>query len=129
MTTLPITLATASILGLMLIWLAARAIGARVKSETVIGDQGSIELLFAVRTHANFTEYAPMFLILLGLLEFSAANRTVLMILAGLFIVARPLHVLGMAENANLRFRQIGVLLSFTAIIAASVYGLYLSLI
>lgn len=128
MTSLPVTLATASILGLMLIWLGARVVGARVRTETLIGDQGSTELLFAVRAHGNFIEYAPIFLILLGLLEYSGGNRTALMILAGLFIVARPLHVLGMGEGANLKLRQIGVLLSFTAIIAASLYGLYLSL-
>jgi uncharacterized membrane protein YecN with MAPEG domain len=85
-------------------------------------------LLFAVRTHGNFIEYTPIFLILLGLLEYSGGNRTVLMVLAGLFIVARPLHVLGMGEGANLKLRQIGVVLSFTAITAASLYGLYLSL-
>lgn len=127
MTELPITLATASILGLILIWLSARVISSRVRNEALIGDQGNTELLFAIRTHGNFIEYAPIFLILLGLLEYSGGNRTALMVLAGLFIIARPLHVLGMGENANLKLRQIGVVLSFTVIIGASLYGLYLS--
>jgi len=129
MTALPITLATASIVGLMLIWLAARVIASRVKNEALIGDQNNTELLFAIRTHGNFTEYAPVFLILLGLLEFSGGNRTALMVLAALFIVGRPLHVLGMGPEANLKLRQIGMVLTFTVIIAASVYGLYLSFI
>ncbi len=128
MTPLPVTLATASILGLMLIWLAARVIASRVRTETLIGEGASAELLYAIRTHGNFIEYAPIFLILLGLLEYSGGNRTALLVLAGLFIVARPLHVLGMGEGANLKLRQIGVVLSFTAITAASLYGLYLSL-
>ena len=129
MSALPITLATASILGLMLVWLSARVIGSRLKTETIIGDQGSTELLFAVRAHANFTEYAPIFLILLGLLEYSGANGTALMALAALFVVSRPLHVLGMGESANLKPRQIGMMLTFTAISAASGYGLYLAFV
>ena len=127
MTPLPITLATASILGIILIWLSARVIASRLKNEALIGDQGKQDLLFAIRAHGNFTEYAPIFLILLGLLEYSGANGTALMVMAGLFIVARPLHVLGMGENANLKLRQIGMILTFTVIIAASLYGIWLS--
>ena len=129
MNALPITLVTASILGLMLVWLSARVIGSRVKTETLIGDQGSTELLFAVRTHGNFTEYTPIFLILLGLLEYSGANSTALMVLAGLFVVGRPLHVMGMGEEVNLKPRQFGMIFTFTAIIAASLYGLYLAFV
>jgi uncharacterized membrane protein YecN with MAPEG domain len=129
MTVLPITLATASIVGLMLIWLSARVIASRVRNEALIGDENNTELLFAIRTHGNFIEYAPIFLILLGLLEHSGGNPTALMVLAGLFIVARPLHVLGMGPDANLKLRQIGTVLTFTVIIAASLYGLYLSFV
>ncbi len=127
MTALPITLATASVLGLILIWLSARVIGARVKNEVLIGDQGNSEMLFAIRTHGNFTEYTPIFLVLLGLLEYSGGNATALMVLAALFVVGRPLHALGMGEDANLKLRQIGMILTFTVIVACSLYGLYLS--
>jgi uncharacterized membrane protein YecN with MAPEG domain len=115
---LPITLATASTLGIMLIWLSARVIASRVKNQALIGDQGNQDLLFAIRTQGNFSEYTPLFLILLGLLEFSQ-------VLAGLFIVSRLLHMLGMGEGANLRLRQLGMIGTFTAIIVASVLGLY----
>ena len=64
MDTIPITLLTASLLGLIFIWLSARVIGARVKNEALIGDNGDTELIFAIRTHGNFTEYVPIFLIL-----------------------------------------------------------------
>lgn len=122
---LPITLATASTLGIMLIWLSARVIASRVKNQALIGDQGNQDLLFAIRTQGNFSEYTPLFLILLGLLEFSQASPTTLKVLAGLFIVSRLLHMLGMGEGANLRLRQLGMIGTFTAIIVASVLGLY----
>ncbi len=125
MTSLPITLATASTLGIMLIWLSARVIASRVKNQALIGDQGNEELLFAIRTQANFSEYTPLFLILLGLLEFHHANPTALKVFAGLFIVSRLAHVLGMGVGANLRLRQLGMVGTFTVLLAASIHGLY----
>lgn len=127
MTVLPITLITASVLGLMLVWLAGRTIASRVKNEAIIGDEGNTDLLYLIRAHGNFTEYSPIFLILLGLLEHSGANSTLLMALAATFVVARALHMLGMGAQANLKFRQTGMLLSFAAIIVSSLYGLYIS--
>ena len=127
MDTIPITLFTASILGLMFIWLSARVIGARVRNDVLIGDDQN-EVLWASRTHGNFTEYVPVFLIVLALVESAGGNRTVLWIIAILFILARLSHVPGMGPDANLKFRQAGIIGSFTAIGAVSVYGLYLAL-
>ena len=129
MNALPITLATASVLGLMFIWLSARVIGARVRGEVLIGDDANSELLYRVRTHGNFTEYVPIFLIILGLLEVGGANSTALAAIAALFVVARLLHVPGMGADANLKFRQAGIIGSFTAIGAASIYGLFIAVI
>ncbi len=128
MSSLPITLITASILGLMFVWLSARVIAGRVKHEISIGDAGNTEMAYRVRTHGNFTEYVPIFLIILALLEYSGANTTALVILAALFVVARLLHVPGMGADANLKLRQAGIIGSFTSIVAASLYGAYLGL-
>ena len=125
---LPITLATACVLGLMFVWLSARVIGGRVSGEVLIGDAGDNALLFRIRTQGNFTEYAPIFLILLGVIELSGGNTTLLSAMAGLFGLARILHVPGMGENANLKLRQAGIIGSFTAIIVLSCYGLYMVL-
>ncbi len=128
MNALPITLITASLLGLMLIWLSVRVIGQRVKADALIGDNASTDLLFSVRIHANFTEYTPSFLILLGLLEFAAANQIALMVLAALFVMGRILHMAGMGEAANLKFRQIGMATTFLCIAVECLYGLWLGL-
>ena len=124
-----ITLTTASILGLMFIWLSARVIGSRVKNEVLIGEGQDEDLLFRIRTHANFTEYVPIFLIILAGLEWVGGHTVFLSILAAVFVLARLSHVPGMAPNANLRLRQAGIIGSFTCIGAASCYGLYLGLI
>lgn len=129
MTGLPITLATAATLGIMLIWLSARVISSRVKNQALIGDEGNQDLLFAIRTQGNFSEYAPLFLILLGLLEFNQVSPTLLKVLAGLFIASRLSHMLGMGVGANLKLRQAGMVGTFIAIAAASGYGLYVVLL
>ena len=126
MADLTITLLTASVIGLMFIWLSARVIGSRVSNEVSIGDDNITDLHYRIRTHGNFAEYSPIFLIILALNELSGANETVLIVLASLFVVARVLHVLGMGESANLLFRQAGIIGSFTSILGVSLYGLYL---
>ena len=125
---LPITLTTACVLGLMFVWLSARVIGGRVQGDVIIGDAGNVSLTYRIRTHANFSEYVPIFLIILGLTELSGGNTTVLTVLAVLFVAARLLHVPGMGENANLRLRQAGMIGTFIALIVASCYGLYLAI-
>lgn len=128
MESLPITLVTASVLGLVFIWLCTRVIASRVDNEIAIGDNGNTDLIYRIRTQGNFTEYVPIFVIILGLLEFNGANPTALIVLATLFVGARLIHVPGMGEQANLKFRQTGIIGSFTSIGAASLYGLFLGL-
>ena len=125
---LTITLLTTSLLGLFFIWLCVRIIRLRVKHEALIGDVGNTELQFAIRVQGNFTEFVPIFLILLGLLEHAGANSVVLAVMAALFVTARVLHVFGMGETANLALRQAGIAGSFTAIAVGSLYGLLLAL-
>ncbi len=129
MMNLPITLVTASVAGLLLIWLSVRVVQSRVKAEVLIGEGESEELLYRIRTHGNFSEYVPLFLIILGAVELSGGHATLLMVFAGLFIVARILHVLGMGAEANLLFRQLGMVGTFLSIAVVSVYGLYLGLV
>lgn len=124
-----VTLTTASLLGLIFIWLSVRVIGLRVKNDALIGDVGNSELQFAIRTHGNFTEFAPLFLIILGGLELSGGSQTALVAIAVLFVIARLLHIPGMGPGANLKLRQAGIAGSFLSIGAASLYGLFLAVI
>lgn len=124
-----VTLVTASVLGLMFIWLSARVINARVSNEVLIGEGDDQDLLFRIRTQANFTEYVPIFVLILGACEVMGGSKMVLAIVAAVFVLARLSHVPGMAQDANLKFRQAGIIGSFTAIGALSLYGLYIGLL
>ncbi|WP_417459847.1 MAPEG family protein [Kordiimonas sp.] len=120
-----ITLISASLLGLLLIHLSVRVSKNRQRAKVSIGDGGDEMLANAIRAHGNLTEFAPFFLILLGLLEFREANPVLLLVLAAAFVVGRFMHGLtfGRFEGAN-PFRFWGTILSWLSILAASIIGL-----
>ena len=127
-----ITLIAASLLGLWLMILSYNVVKYRFSTKTSIGDSGSPEMLRAVRAHANFTEYGPMCLILLGLLEYNRAHPILLLAVAILVVAGRVMHGLGLGfsevfeKDTNL-FRMLGILMTWTALIVASIAGLLIA--
>lgn len=102
---------------LILIWLSIRVMLRRFKGRISIGDGGSEDLARAIRIHANASEYIPPMMI--GLLALSAlgAPTGVLHILGGGFTFGRVIHPQGMSEKGPLILRQIGMLLTWIAMI------------
>jgi uncharacterized membrane protein YecN with MAPEG domain len=79
------------------IWVVA----GRATSRVWQGDGGEARLNQRIRAHANFAEYVPLTLLLVGLIEAGGAGRgTVHALLAPLF-VARLLHPIGMTAEDN----------------------------
>src|SRR5687767_13709499 len=124
MTMLPITLATAAICGLIYVFLAFRVVQGRVAWKINLGDGANDEMVCRIRTHANFSEYVPIALILLGLLEMSGANRTALVVLAVAFVTIRVLHIVGMQMRPLNPFRVLGAGGTFAIIAIQSLWGL-----
>ena len=123
---LPITLATAGALGLIGLILAFRVSMGRSKHKVYMGDGGNPDMIVLIRTHANFVEYVPLMLVLLGLLEFGGANRTALMVGAAVLVVARISHAIGMGGPMALRAG--GAMATYILLAASSIYGLKLAL-
>ena len=69
-----ITLLYASLLGLLQVTLAYKVGSSRLKTNTLLGDGNQSEVLQKVRAHGNLTEYVPIFLILLALIEFTIVS-------------------------------------------------------
>ena len=92
-----------------------------------MGDGGNADLLVRMRTHSNFIEYVPLLLVLMALLELSAANRIFLMAFGGALIVFRVLHAIGMPRRAPNLYRAIGAAGSILLMILAAGYGLILA--
>ncbi|MEG3145553.1 MAPEG family protein [Sphingomonas sp. RT2P30] len=93
---LTITALMAAALALLLVALAINTIRLRMKHAASYGDAGQHGLTAAIRAHGNLTEYAPLGVVLVGLLEQGGANRTALAIAATAFVVARLLNAIGL---------------------------------
>ena len=90
------TALTASALALLLVFLSITTIRMRMKHNAAFGDAGEQALTSAIRAHGNLTEYAPMGVILIGLLEANGAPHMPLAIVAAAFVVARVLNAIGL---------------------------------
>ncbi|PIB23483.1 hypothetical protein BFP76_08025 [Amylibacter kogurei] len=120
MTTLIVTSATAVI---MAIWMLAQTISVikmRRSERIVHGDANNKTVMKRIRGHANNVEQAPLFLILLGLVEYQQmASCTVLAIIAALFVIGRLAHGYYFLDiGAKHTFRQYGMLATMIAQIA-----------
>lgn len=93
---LPITLVTAGGAALINVWLAFRIGQARRASGVFVGDGGDERLVRRMRAQANFVEYAPFILILIGLIELTDGPSLWLWIVSVAFLIARVLHPFGM---------------------------------
>ena len=64
-----VTLMTAGLCGLLYLWLSIRVVQVRQSAKVLLGDGGDELLLSRIRAHANFAEYVPICLILIGVIE------------------------------------------------------------
>ncbi|MDZ7790250.1 MAG: MAPEG family protein [Xanthomonadales bacterium] len=88
-----ITMFYAGLLGLVFLALAFRVVSLRRRLKVGLGSGGHEELDRAVRTHANFSEYVPLALVLLALVEAGTAAPVWTVHLLGLvLLLGRLLH-------------------------------------
>ena len=87
----------------------------RKKLGVGIGDGGDETLQRRVRAHGNFIEYAPMSLILLGLVEIQGAARSMVLSIGFALALARLLHAAGMLYAAGPGLRGAGMMLQHAA--------------
>lgn len=122
--TLPITLTITGACGLLALWLALRVSQLRIRHRISMGDAGNDPLMARMRAHANFSEYTPLFLILLGLLELAHGSVLLLRVGGALFVLARIAHFLGMDRPAPNALRIAGAALSWLPLGAFAVAAL-----
>jgi uncharacterized membrane protein YecN with MAPEG domain len=125
---LPITLTIAGAAALLNIWLGYRVGQMRAAHKVSIGDGGKEPLTARMRAQANFIEYTPLFLILLGLVELAIGSPLWLWIVAIFFIFARIAHGLGMDRPRPdpLRLRMIGTILTALILVGLALYAIAL---
>ena len=80
-------------------------------------------MLRAMRVHSNFSEYVPLCLILIYLVESSGANTAIVHALGVTLLAGRLSHAYGLSQvNENFRFRISGMAMTFTVILTSSLY-------
>jgi len=124
MTPVPVTLLAAAAAVALNIWLGARVVRSRRDHGVKLGDGGNEAVLRRMRAQANFIENAPFFLILLGGLEISGANRLALGVIAAVLFLARIAHPIGMDGPHLVRWRAMGMITSVLALIVVALWAI-----
>jgi len=95
-----VTLITAGLLALLLLFLGGYVIAGRVKFKIDLGDGGIPAMRQRMRAQANFVEYVPLALILLLLVEKeSIGPRWLAAAMAVTLVVARLWHAQGLLSK------------------------------
>jgi uncharacterized membrane protein YecN with MAPEG domain len=125
---LPITLTITGAAALLNIWLARRVGQMRLAHKVSIGDGGNEALIARMRAQANFIEYTPFVLILLGLIELAEGSQLWLWIVGVAYILARIAHGFGMDRPRPdpLRLRTIGILVTALILLGLALYAIVL---
>ena len=123
---LPVTLTTACILALFSLVLIVRIGQGRFRHKVSLGDGGNPDMLVRIRTHANFVEYVPLILILMGILELSKVSRIALAVGGELLVVFRILHAIGMPRRAPNAYRAAGAGGTVFLMLVWAIWGLVL---
>ncbi|CAA2159365.1 Inner membrane protein YecN [Methylobacterium brachiatum] len=115
----------AALLALVYLGLSGWVMGSRVSGNVLFGDGGDESMLKRVRSHANFSEYVPLALILVGLLEAGGGSHGFVQGLLIALLVGRILHPIGMfaAPNSPRQFacRGGGILLTLAVLAIAAI--------
>lgn len=97
-----ITMITAGLLGLLLLFLGGLVVAGRVKFKIDLGDGGNETMRQRIRAQANFIEYVPMALILIALMENgSVGPRWLLVAVGAILVVARVWHAQGLLSSSG----------------------------
>ena len=111
----------AAIFGFVFVALSVRTLLLRRRLGVGIGDGDQPILARAVRVHSNFAEYVPLSLILLYFLETQVKASLWIHVLGSALLIGRITHAFGVSQvEENYRYRVIGMALTFTVIISAS---------
>jgi uncharacterized membrane protein YecN with MAPEG domain len=121
---LTISLIVTVALAVVNLWLSIRTGQARQAAKVSIGDGDNPLLIARMRAHANFTEYVPIALILMALLESGGADSRLLWILGIALVVGRLLHPFGMERPSPNPFRITGIMLTYLVTAALIVWAL-----
>jgi uncharacterized protein len=111
-----------AIFGWVFVALSVRTLLLRRSLGVGLGDGDQPMLARAVRVHSNFAEYVPISLLLIYFLETQVEAGLWIHVLCSALLIGRITHAFGVSQvKENYRYRVIGMALTFTVIISASI--------
>jgi len=91
----------AGFLAIMLVVLTKRVVNLRYAKKIGIETGADKEMTQAVRVHGNFTEYVPIILILMGILELNGTPSVYLHVMGSVLIISRISHAIGLGRTTR----------------------------
>lgn len=116
MDTLPITSLLTGFAALFLVLLSFPVANHRRANKLSAGDGGDEKFNRLIRAQANFTEYTPIALIAIALLEMNGFPQMWVCGFAATLAAARVLHAIGLIWNVLIG-RMLGAILTFLTLI------------
>ncbi|MGH7089005.1 MAG: MAPEG family protein [Stellaceae bacterium] len=114
--------AYAGVLALVYLALSLRVSQLRRRGQVAVGSGQDRFLLRAIRAHANFGEYVPLALILLGFLEMQRGSAILLHALCLLLLFGRLAHAFGISREPDLMpLRAVGMLATYVVLIVPAI--------
>jgi uncharacterized protein len=124
-----ITLLFASLHVLLMLVLVARISRHRHGQRIGLGDGGDALLSRKIRVHGNFTEHAPLALLLLALLELSGLPAPWLWGFGSALLLGRVLHAIGLSRSGGESPGRLwGTALTWVALLVMALAGVWLAL-
>ncbi len=108
--------------------LAMRVISLRWEKRVKLGDGEQVDLRTAIRAHGNASEYIPIGLILLFMLEYNGLPPVLLHMLGISFVYGRYVHARGLLTN-SLRQRMKGMNFTLNIILAMAIANIALAIL
>ncbi|MDW1634722.1 MULTISPECIES: MAPEG family protein [unclassified Vibrio] len=118
-----ITALYANILAILIIWLAVQVIKQRRLNQIAHADGGVEALQITRSAQSNATEYIPITLILMALLEFNSAYPTWIHLTGIIFVIGRVIHAKGILKK-DLKKRIRGMQVTFLVILSLVVLNM-----
>lgn len=113
----------AALAALLIAWLSLRVIKLRRAKKVIFGDGGETDLQIAIRAQGNATEYLPILLILLVVLELSGGHVALLHVGGLAIVLGRVVHARGLL-HANLDQRVLGMQITIFTLIGLAIANL-----
>lgn len=121
---MPITLFYAALLALFLVFLSVQVIRVRVRTAETSPDDAAR----MARVQANFVEYVPTALIMMGLIEAAGAPALAVHGMGCGLVAARVAHAYGLGRLGSRNYpRTLGALATFLVLAIEGVAGLFIA--